>query len=214
MATTALSRTAVQESTGGKTQVRTQCASSQLLQSESGMEGGSEMSVQEPSRTISLREEKRASWFASTWGPPCFTLLAENLLNNIYGFLKHQSSNLFLSVLSWQIAPLLCFSRDNNNWQRVIWRMLILITLLSEDGEGLVKAYSRLSEVIVFSEKWEASIYVSFTRIRSFLQRPLVPQSGLLAKNIFVVTFWHFLLRKIFVPRVLNVGLILPFTWV
>lgn len=68
--------------------------------------------------------------------------------------------------------------------------MLILINLLSRDKEGLVKAHSWLSEVIVFSEKLRASIYISFTSIRNFLQRPLVPQNdSLLAKNIFVVTF-------------------------
>lgn len=40
----------------------------------------------------------------------------------------------------------------------------------------------------------------------------MVPQNNsLLAKNIFVVTFWHFFLSKIFVSEVLNVGLILPF---
>lgn len=90
--------------------------------------------------------------------------------------------------------------------------MLILINLLSGEKEGLVKAHSWLSEVIVFSEKLKAPIYISFTSIRNFLQRPLGPQNGsLLAKNIFVVTFWHFFLSKTFVPEILSVDSTLPF---
>ena len=89
--------------------------------------------------------------------------------------------------------------------------MLIFTNLLSGDREGLVRALHGFVSYPVF-RKMKNVCLDSFTRIRSFLKRCWIPEKdSLLSEDIFIVTCWHFFLSKIFVPKVLNMGLILPF---